>query len=296
MKNLLDLQRQAGKALPHVSIAGREANSNAARKSNHRRRSCPASASITRYNVTSSGAPSIVSRTLPLNVIVMVPRRGSEDGPRSAAAALTATGTNAGPSPAAANRCRHRYNRLVLTSARRATSDALASGSFNAKIQRIFSARVQYRRFSFDVMTSTVVMARRLLAMAEGGARRKLTERRVEMLFAHLKRIQGSIDCVCGVRTGRRTSSYWPPPPRICGNWRSSSRLPRRPSSLDALRRNFTSLTIAVHRYRGRSRPGSSTKSDPLLPFKGSPMHGPQARENGLPLAIARGSRAPLSV
>ena len=34
----------------------------------------------------------------------------------------------------------------------------------------------------------------------------------------------GLTDCACGVRTGRRTSFYWPPLPRICGNWRSSSR------------------------------------------------------------------------
>ena len=33
---------------------------------------------------------------------------------------------------------------LVLTPARRATPDAFASGSFNAKIRRIFSTRVQY--------------------------------------------------------------------------------------------------------------------------------------------------------
>jgi len=64
----------------------------------------------------------------------------------------------AGRSSAAANCCRHRYRRLVLTPARRATSDALASSSFNAKTQRIFSARVQYRRFSFDVMISTAVI------------------------------------------------------------------------------------------------------------------------------------------
>jgi hypothetical protein len=48
-------------------------------------------------------------------------------------------------------------NRLVLTQARRATSDAFVSGSFKAKIQRIFSARVQCRRFSLDVMISTAV-------------------------------------------------------------------------------------------------------------------------------------------
>jgi len=31
----------------------------------------------------------------------------------------------------------------------------------------------------------------------------------------------GSIDCACAVRAERKTSSYWPPPPKICGNRRS---------------------------------------------------------------------------
>src|SRR5581483_2419011 len=142
MKNLLDLQGQAGKTLPYIGGAGRQPNPNAARESNHRRRSCPDRAPITRDSVASSGTPSIVRRTFAPNVIVIVPWTKSEDG-RSGAAALTVTGTNAGRSSAAANCCRHRYNKLVLTPARRATSDALASGSFSAKTQRIFSARVQ---------------------------------------------------------------------------------------------------------------------------------------------------------
>jgi hypothetical protein len=119
MKDFLNLQRQACKTLPHVGMAGRQPDSNAARKSNHRRRSCPASASITQDSVASSGAPSIVRLNFAPNAIVIVPRLGSEHG-RAAAAALTAIGTNAGPSPAAANCCcRHRYNRRALTPARR---------------------------------------------------------------------------------------------------------------------------------------------------------------------------------
>ena len=156
VKNFLNLERQTRKASPHIGVAGRQPDPNAARESDHRRRSCPASASITRDSVASSGAPSIDRRTFAPNAIVIVPRSAEDE--RSAPGPLTATGTNAGRSSAAANCCRHRYNRLVLTPARRATSDALASGSFNAKTNRIFSARVQYRRFSFDVMISTAVI------------------------------------------------------------------------------------------------------------------------------------------
>ena len=66
--------------------------------------------------------------------------------------------------------------------------------------------------------------------------------KKVEMLFAHLKRI---------LRLGRlrlrgpaepKTSSYWPPPPKICGNWRSSSPFRRRSSPHEAKRRGFASL------------------------------------------------------
>src|SRR5579864_7217996 len=102
MKDFLNLQRQAGEAFPHISLASRQPNPNAAQKSNHRPRSRPASAPITRDKVASSGAPSIITRTFAPNVIVIVPRPSSPDV-RSAVEPLTATGTNAGPSPAAAN-------------------------------------------------------------------------------------------------------------------------------------------------------------------------------------------------
>jgi hypothetical protein len=84
----------------------------------------------------------------------------------------------------------------------------------------------------------------------------------------------GSTDCACGVRTGRTTSSYWPPPPRICGNWRSSSRFRRRPSPHEAQRPNFTSLTTPTKPCRDRSRSGFFNKIDPLVPFKIGPVNG----------------------
>ena len=77
----------------------------------------------------------------------------------------------------------------------------------------------------------------------------------------------GLTDCACGVRTGRRTSSYWPPLPRICGNWRSSSRCRRRSSQHEARRPEFSSLT-AVADGRRRQQTGFVHGIDPLLPFK----------------------------
>jgi radical SAM protein with 4Fe4S-binding SPASM domain len=38
--------------------------------------------------------------------------------------------------------------------------------------------------------------------------------KKVEMLFAHLKRSSGSVDCASVARAAPRTSSYWPPPPK----------------------------------------------------------------------------------
>jgi hypothetical protein len=61
-------------------------------------------------------------------------------------------------SPAAVNCCRH--NRLVLAPASRATSEALGVWLAQRKNQApLFLVRVQYRRVSLDVTTSTAVMA-----------------------------------------------------------------------------------------------------------------------------------------
>jgi hypothetical protein len=101
----------------------------------------------------------------------------------------------------------------------------------------------------------------------------------------------GLTDCACGVRTGRRTSSYWPPLPRICGNWRSSSRCRRRSSQREARRPEFSSLT-AVADDRRRQQTGFVNGIDPLLPFKIGPVNGREARESGpwLKASVARGA------
>jgi hypothetical protein len=74
----------------------------------------------------------------------------------------------------------------------------------------------------------------------------------------------GLTDCACGVRTGRRTSSYWPPLPRICGNWRSSSRCRRRSSQHEARRPEFASLTAVADGRRRRQQTGFVNGIDPI--------------------------------
>src|SRR5271163_5176040 len=76
------------------------------------------------------------------------------------------------------------------------------------------------------------------------------------MLFAHLKRILSSVDCACVARAEPKTSSYWPPPPKTYGNWRSSSPSRRRSSPHEAQRRGFASLTAAAHASRARLKTG----------------------------------------
>ena len=74
----------------------------------------------------------------------------------------------------------------------------------------------------------------RAIAKTEAYAVSCRERKKVEMLFAHLKRILSSVDCACVVRVGPKTSSYWPPPPKIYANWRSSFPSRRRPSPHEA--------------------------------------------------------------
>jgi hypothetical protein len=54
----------------------------------------------------------------------------------------------------------------------------------------------------------------RAIAKTEAYAVSRRERKKVEMLFAHLKRILGSIDCACAAQAERKTSSYWRPPPK----------------------------------------------------------------------------------
>jgi hypothetical protein len=63
-------------------------------------------------------------------------------------------------------------------------------------------------------------------------------------------------DCASVARAEPRTSSYWSPPPKICGNWRNSSPSRSRPSPCEAKRRCFASLAAAAHTHRARLKTG----------------------------------------
>jgi hypothetical protein len=55
----------------------------------------------------------------------------------------------------------------------------------------------------------------RAIAKTEAYAVSRRQRQRVEMLFAHLKRILKLVDCACAARAEQKMSSYWQPPPKI---------------------------------------------------------------------------------
>jgi hypothetical protein len=56
----------------------------------------------------------------------------------------------------------------------------------------------------------------RAIAKTEAFERSRRERKRVEMLFAHLKRILRPADCDCADRAAPNSSSRSPPSPRIC--------------------------------------------------------------------------------
>jgi hypothetical protein len=55
----------------------------------------------------------------------------------------------------------------------------------------------------------------RAIAKTEAYAVSCRERKKVEMLFAHLSASSGSVDCASVARAAPKTSSYWPPPPKI---------------------------------------------------------------------------------
>src|SRR5271166_5200450 len=161
LEPLLHNERQRAEPLAHVGMARRKPYPRPARKRDHRHRSRAVSAPITFAKVTESGAPSIVMRTSAPNAIV-IEDDGADGGAQTGAVVATAsfrpgetrTGTNADISGSAANCRRQRYRRLATTPALRAISVTTAPGSFIAATSRAFSASLQRRRRSTDVITS----------------------------------------------------------------------------------------------------------------------------------------------
>ena len=97
----------------------------------------------------------------------------------------------------------------------------------------------------------------RAIAKTEAYAVSRRERKKVEMLFAHLKRIL-RLDRLRlrGARAEPKTSSYWPPPPKISGNWRSSSPSRSRSSPPEAERPHFAALTAAPEARRATWQTG----------------------------------------
>src|SRR5262245_14308373 len=74
LQNLLHLQRQRRKALPHVGVAGRKPHPHARRKRDHRCRPS-ASAATAAFRVAASTVPVIRIRAPAANSISMAPQR-----------------------------------------------------------------------------------------------------------------------------------------------------------------------------------------------------------------------------
>ncbi len=71
----------------------------------------------------------------------------------------------------------------------------------------------------------------------------------------------GWVDCASVVQTEPKTSSCWPPQPKICENWRSSFRSRRPSSPHEAKSQDSASLTSPQTPSAGVRTGGSSTKS-----------------------------------
>src|SRR4051812_18138788 len=129
LQALLNLQSQTVHAAPHVGVAGRDPDPDAARYRDHRR----LKTSRTRSNASASTFSSTLTRLPPPSSISIRPRRRrgeinagvSIDGTLSVAAGVSWTGTSFGPAettPPRRARRRHVNTKLVEMPCRRATS------------------------------------------------------------------------------------------------------------------------------------------------------------------------------
>ena len=155
---LLNLQRQAIEAAPHVCVAASQPDPRTAWDRYRRRRLARVRALISADTVERLTGPVIRIRPpVASSISIALAQTGAVVDTASAPAAI-ATGENteadgAGPQ----NSRRQRNNWLVSMPAARATSDATAPGSIADATIRSFSARDQRRRRSTDVITSTSV-------------------------------------------------------------------------------------------------------------------------------------------
>ena len=96
----------------------------------------------------------------------------------------------------------------------------------------------------------------RAIARTEAYAVSCRERKKVEMLFAHLKRILQARSIAPPRPKWSQGRAPMPPQPKICGNWRSSSPFRRRSSPHEAKRHRSASLTAAADTHRGRLKRG----------------------------------------
>ena len=94
----------------------------------------------------------------------------------------------------------------------------------------------------------------RAIAKNEAYAVSRRERKKVEMLFAHLKRILRLDRLRLRGPSGAKDEFLLAAPPKLYANWRSSSPSRRRPSPCEAESRRFASLTAAVLGYRPRPK------------------------------------------
>ena len=102
----------------------------------------------------------------------------------------------------------------------------------------------------------------RAIAKTEAYAVSCRERKKVEMLFAHLKRILRLGRLRLRGPSGAKDEFLLAATPKICGDWRNSSPSRSRPSPCEAKRRRFASLAAAAHEHRARLKTGFFNEID----------------------------------
>ena len=142
-QHLLNLQRQAGKPLPHVSVTRRQPHPHAARERDHGNVSSPR---MTRNSISTSTLQSTTTRRPFALTISMRPRSGPV--PFSGCSGAITAGTNAGVSPSRPSRYALRQANMswLEIPCRRAVTDAIRGPEKLSSTIRSFSSSLHRRR------------------------------------------------------------------------------------------------------------------------------------------------------
>ena len=120
----------------------------------------------------------------------------------------------------------------------------------------------------------------RAIAKTEAYAVSGRERKKVEMLFAHLKRILRLGRLRLRGRAEPKTSSYWPPPPKTYGNWRSSSPFRRRSSPPEVQRASSASPKAAHDANRRRAETEFFNEIDVKRKFHAAASNGKGGQES----------------